>query len=839
MLDQMHWSVENLPDIMYQLKPVGEKGRRPKEKKPSPFPGEKDLTVFPILPDRISSNVEEFRLEAWLRLDRRIELKDIAARIIPRCRPNTNAIQQRTVRFRKAMKMVCWGTGNRQTPILSEEVVRQLIQKGIDPAKNSTRGLTPGLIDPSRGEVGGRIPVPRQYKQTEANAPPPPPPQSYIDLGLKVPSHVIESWETRLSPYEYAVALQHQEPGGWYGIWHIAELQAKKGPEYGPFIPGSLPHRELDQKALPPAQTHSQTQAFNAGFAPGTGISQQTFPALGNQGTNGCPLNSAFGQSLNTGPVPWTGAVQQGFPTHQHQGYPSNPAFGQSFSTGPIPWSGAAQQDFPTPENEVRHAGLITDSATSQPAFSTNYSSETFPTSPVPVCTGTSTVSGQVSFKNGEDVKEENHENEIVAQSVESVENQHDEHREETQEQAGSEDNYDEENDGESEVEADDEDEYENEDEYEGDDEYEDEEDDDESDSVDDEVQTSDSTASGQEEKSSDEDSEIYLHYLAYWDKVYSTKEFGDFGHQAVLIPDSPPLFPPERPGRPCPTTREAVIRAQTDRNHQPRPMTNDTIRWGSTILTDAPWVPNMPALDDYEGQAAFETGLESIGHHPYLAPGEPAFWDRNFLPSRALAGYMYSEPRIQAGATFPTPRPQPSLQPQSLYQPQPLLQLKRRRDENDCSVNRGQPRDQVKRRRLDGDESTQSSRHTQAHCFHEVARAVRYMNSSPLEQSNIDSESITGQRFVRVPSSQNGYLPLQPRAQTSMDNTYMPAQPRTQPPIANNYTSIKLYSQPSMDYGYMPAQPPLQPSTNNDYMSAQPRAQTSMNNGYMPAELY
>lgn len=31
---------------------------------------------------------------------------------------------------------------------------------GIDTENNSTRGLTPGLIDPSKGEAGGRIPIP-------------------------------------------------------------------------------------------------------------------------------------------------------------------------------------------------------------------------------------------------------------------------------------------------------------------------------------------------------------------------------------------------------------------------------------------------------------------------------------------------------------------------------------------------------------------------------------------------------------------------------------------------------------------------------------------------------
>ncbi|KAL2219872.1 hypothetical protein M432DRAFT_606857 [Thermoascus aurantiacus ATCC 26904] len=121
------------------------------------------LREIPVLPDNISSNVEEFRVEAWMRLDRRIRLCDITNRMHPMFRIKPNALQQRGVRFRKAFSMLAWGSGNKKTAELEAELVKAMIQKGIDPALNSTRGLTPGLINPELGEAGGRIPVPAQY----------------------------------------------------------------------------------------------------------------------------------------------------------------------------------------------------------------------------------------------------------------------------------------------------------------------------------------------------------------------------------------------------------------------------------------------------------------------------------------------------------------------------------------------------------------------------------------------------------------------------------------------------------------------------------------------------
>ncbi|KMU76163.1 hypothetical protein CISG_05531 [Coccidioides immitis RMSCC 3703] len=81
----------------------------PVQLKPSPYYGQAPIRVFDILPDRISSNVEDWRVEAWLRLDRRIRLKDITARMAPDFAMTTNALQQRNVRFRQLFNIVSWG----------------------------------------------------------------------------------------------------------------------------------------------------------------------------------------------------------------------------------------------------------------------------------------------------------------------------------------------------------------------------------------------------------------------------------------------------------------------------------------------------------------------------------------------------------------------------------------------------------------------------------------------------------------------------------------------------------------------------------------------------------
>ncbi|PGH23383.1 hypothetical protein AJ80_02493 [Polytolypa hystricis UAMH7299] len=167
-LGQLDWSINNLPEILYSFLPeeISERSRTsPIEvpMKPSPW-GETDIRDFAILPDRISSNVEEFRVEAWFRLDARIHLDDITSRMNPRYRVANNAFQLRGVRFRKAFNIVAWGTGSTSTNEFAKKMGKVMEDMGIDPATNCTRGLTPGLIDPEKGEEeGNRIFVPEPF----------------------------------------------------------------------------------------------------------------------------------------------------------------------------------------------------------------------------------------------------------------------------------------------------------------------------------------------------------------------------------------------------------------------------------------------------------------------------------------------------------------------------------------------------------------------------------------------------------------------------------------------------------------------------------------------------
>ncbi|KAF5864360.1 hypothetical protein ETB97_007922 [Aspergillus alliaceus] len=155
-LDQDKWSLENLPDILYVLKPAHARSRHVVRTTAHKVFG-KHINVFTVLPDQISSKVEGWRLEAWMRLDRRITVQDIIDRVNPNYRPRLTPldIELRRKDFREKFHVACWGA---QKSV--NEIYRLAASKGIDPALNTTRGLTPGLIDPSKGEAGGRIPLP-------------------------------------------------------------------------------------------------------------------------------------------------------------------------------------------------------------------------------------------------------------------------------------------------------------------------------------------------------------------------------------------------------------------------------------------------------------------------------------------------------------------------------------------------------------------------------------------------------------------------------------------------------------------------------------------------------
>ncbi|KAI1909068.1 hypothetical protein LOZ61_005209 [Ophidiomyces ophidiicola] len=165
---QRHWSLHDLPDILYQFQPTQRFTRKHPEvpEKPSPYPGGPNLRCLDILPDRISTNVAEWRVEAWMRIDRRVRLQDIVDRMLPVLGVTCNSLQQRGVRFRQLFHMITWGTGNQRTKEQRVKLIALLQRKRISLEKNTTRGLSPGLIDPSNPR-SERIPLPKDYKPSQ------------------------------------------------------------------------------------------------------------------------------------------------------------------------------------------------------------------------------------------------------------------------------------------------------------------------------------------------------------------------------------------------------------------------------------------------------------------------------------------------------------------------------------------------------------------------------------------------------------------------------------------------------------------------------------------------
>ncbi|KAF7165342.1 hypothetical protein CNMCM5623_009547 [Aspergillus felis] len=216
--DQTYWSLENLPDVLYVLRPrTGYRKSRHRVYKTTSAITGKQINDFAVLPSQISSNVEGWRLEAWMRLDRRITEQDIIDRVNPKYTLTAENIESRRENFRNAFYVANW---NAQKSIW--DIDRMLKAIGVDTQKNSTRGLTPGLIDPSKGEAGGRIPIPGEnilpMKQGRMNLEtasrsfdgmcegrrPGPLHASQADLRMESSSHDIEA-ELRLSQQDFAI----------------------------------------------------------------------------------------------------------------------------------------------------------------------------------------------------------------------------------------------------------------------------------------------------------------------------------------------------------------------------------------------------------------------------------------------------------------------------------------------------------------------------------------------------------------------------------------------------------------------------------------------------------
>lgn len=66
-------------------------------------------------------------------------------------------LEMRRERFRRNFRVADW-----RSQVSINDLTRRMKIEGFDPVStNNTRGITPGLVDPEKGESAGRIPIPR------------------------------------------------------------------------------------------------------------------------------------------------------------------------------------------------------------------------------------------------------------------------------------------------------------------------------------------------------------------------------------------------------------------------------------------------------------------------------------------------------------------------------------------------------------------------------------------------------------------------------------------------------------------------------------------------------
>lgn len=148
---QADWSADNLPDILFEWR----RGDRQNpayepEVRRDPTTGEpvvdsstgRPLRIFRNVPEFLSTQVEGWLLEAIMREDSRITLKDLHAHMRDLAeRPRSvNALQMRTKRFRERHRIASWNR-NDISSSWNQEIARQLTAEQKE--ANTTRGLGP------------------------------------------------------------------------------------------------------------------------------------------------------------------------------------------------------------------------------------------------------------------------------------------------------------------------------------------------------------------------------------------------------------------------------------------------------------------------------------------------------------------------------------------------------------------------------------------------------------------------------------------------------------------------------------------------------------------------
>ncbi|THC97283.1 hypothetical protein EYZ11_003231 [Aspergillus tanneri] len=128
--DQQDLSWQNLPDILYQIKPTKKTGPYLEPLLMRYLIHGHILQEIPVLSDNIVSDVKEFRVEAWMRLDSRSYLKDI----IDRMHPDFNADGNSSILFGSAkMNMLAWDSNNKKSQETEVGLIEEMVNQGINP----------------------------------------------------------------------------------------------------------------------------------------------------------------------------------------------------------------------------------------------------------------------------------------------------------------------------------------------------------------------------------------------------------------------------------------------------------------------------------------------------------------------------------------------------------------------------------------------------------------------------------------------------------------------------------------------------------------------------------
>ena len=139
---QRHWSIDNLPDILYQWKPQGP--RRPASEPVMAINEStgKEVERFENVPAYLSTQVEGWRIEAMMREDVRITYKGLwdLMRAVPGRPTRIHTLQMRAQRFRQQYRIRTWATRDTDS-FWSDQIDRALTPQ--QKAANTTRDLEP------------------------------------------------------------------------------------------------------------------------------------------------------------------------------------------------------------------------------------------------------------------------------------------------------------------------------------------------------------------------------------------------------------------------------------------------------------------------------------------------------------------------------------------------------------------------------------------------------------------------------------------------------------------------------------------------------------------------